>query len=219
MKNHLTLESARNLTDEQLVAALRDGLSMSEDGIRHAAVSVAVLEERGRDMSMLPDTFRFAREIAEGELSAHAAWLLARIPFAIRSILPLPTDMQDEIADGKRIKVAVKKAGRMMHEDLTIFEMSQGQMRLAFSEDGIVSAGEQGQFLHQASDEALQKAGLGRKANAAVKPKISVDAESCEIIVGRTHLSVDDLMPALAALGYVVKSAYGSKKLKPVKVK
>lgn len=217
MKNHLTLESARNLTDDHLFAALRDGLSMSEDGIRHAAISVTVLEERGRDMSMLPDTFRFSREIAEGELSAHAAWLLARIPFAIRAILPMPTDMQDQIADGKRIKVAVKKDGRMMHKDLTIFEMSQGQMRLAFSDDGIVSAEEQGQFLHKATEEVLHK--IGMLPPAKVRPKISVDAGAGDIVVGRTHISVDDLMPALAALGYIVKPAYGSKKIKPVKVK
>ncbi|PZX03768.1 hypothetical protein [Celeribacter halophilus] len=209
MTNEFTLENARNLTDQQLVDALKEGLAMSEEGIRHAAISVAVLEERGRDMSMLPDTFRYAREIAEGQLSPHAAWLLARIPHAIRSILPLPLDMQDEIADGMKIKIAVRKDGRTMSDERTIYEMSQLQMRLAFSETGISPFDNQAKWL-------IQNEANGDKHRNT--PKITA-TKSGEIIVGRTHLTVDDLIPALSALGYVVKPIYGRKKIKPAEVK
>jgi hypothetical protein len=210
MTNEFNLENARNLTDEQLVASLKEGLEMSEDGIRHAAISVAVLEERGHDMGMLPDTFRYAHEIAEGKLSAHGTWLLARIPHAVRSILPLPVDVQDEIADGKKIKIAVRKDGRMMPEERSIYELSQMQMRLAFDDNGLASFDSQAKWLIQRES--------GKMADPAKPVKITA-TKNGEIIVGRSRITVDDIIPALAALGYAVKPIYGRKNIKPADVK
>lgn len=212
MTNQFSLESARNLTTEQLIAAMREGFALSEDGVLRACVSIAVLEEREVELPMLPEVYRYAREIAEGRLSPHAGLILGRLPFAIRAVLPLPLSLQDEIADGRKVRVAVKIEGRVSSRELTIYEMSQLQMRLAFSDEGIEPWERQGEFLHKASAELLGEA-------VPSSPKIRVDPETGHIIVGRTRLSVDDLLPALAALGYVVKPAYQKKKFAPARVR
>ena len=101
-----------------------------------------------------------------------------------------------------------------MHRDATIFEMTQLQIRLAFGEDGVVSAEEQGAFLHKATPAALGET----PAPVEKKPVISVDSNTREIVINRMHVTVEDLIPALAALGYLVKPAYGKIAIKPAKV-
>lgn len=213
MINHLTLEAARAMANEDLVAAMREGFMMAEKGILTACVSICVLEERGVDLPMLPDVYRHAREIAEGKLSAHAGLILGRFPFAIKAVMPLPITLQDEIADGKKIKVATKADGRIRCLDLTIFEMSQMQMRLAFSDEGITPWEQQGEWLLKTGHQEAPVSAAAKKAS------IAVDAKRGDIVVGRTHVSVDDLIPALAALGFAVKPLYAGKNIQPALVK
>lgn len=214
MENNLTLETARGMETAQLLGALHDALKMAAENTYRACVAVTVLEEREVPLPMLPQVYRYARDIAEGRLSAYAGLTLGQHKLdLIKAIQKLPIDMQDEIADGKRIKVAVKVDGRVQSRELTIFEMTQLQMRLAFSEGGITPWEEQGEWLHKAAPEKLAEKPIERK------PTISVDSKTREIIIGRQHLTVDDLIPALSALGYVTKPAYGAKGIQPVKVK
>jgi len=116
-------------------------------------------------------------------------------------------------AERKRIAALARDRinGRVQSREATIFEMSQMQMRLAFSEDGITPWEQQGEWLHKANyrEPAAEKA----------KVRIAVDSEKGDIVVNRTHVTVDELIPALAALGFAVKPLYGSKAIKPALVK
>jgi len=209
MTNELTLEQAREMADAALIEALQAGLEMSEDGIRRACIAVAVLEERGAALPMLPEVFRYAQSIATGQLSAHAGLILGRFPYAVQAVLKLPRELQDRIADGEKVKIAVMVKGRVQSAEATIFEMSQMQMRLAFEDGRITPWEQQGEYLHK-----------NPQAHAApkVQVQVRVDRETREIVVNRTHVTVDALIPALAALGFTVKPAYGTKGFTPVKV-
>lgn len=204
------LETARNMTNDQLADALKGGLEMSAEGALKACIAITVLEEREVPLPMLPEGFRYARDIAEGRLSAHAAMILGSKADLIKAVMPLPLKEQDAIADGKKIKVAVKLDGRVMNKDMSIFQMSQMQLRLVFSDEGITPASEQGEWLH--------KTGYKEPVPKATKCKLAVDSKTSEILIGRNRVTVDDLIPQLAALGYSVKPIYGTKGIKPAKV-
>ena len=213
--DEFTIPAARALSTPALLDAMRSGFQMAEEGIRRACIAIVVLEERGVALPMLPDVYRYALDIAEGRLSPRAVLVLGKFRGAIKAVMRLPIALQDEIAEGKKVKVAVKVDGRIQSRELTIFQMMELQMRLAFGEDGITPWEEQGSFLLKAAPSIVGESAQDAKHE---KPTIRVAAETREIIVNRTHLTVEDLIPALSALGYVIKPVYGQTGIKPVKV-
>lgn len=207
----MKIEEAKNLTDDQLLVSLKEALGKAAEGLAEACVSALVLQDRGHDLSRLPEVFRYAEDIAYGRLSPSAAWPLARFPWAVKAILPLSLEEQDAIADGKKIKVAVRKDGRIMFDDLSIYSMSYSQISMVFSDEGITPASEQGEWLHKSDHAEVAK-------SSTKKVVVSYVIESQKLKINRGgELSVDDLIPALAALGYSVKPIYGSKGIVPAK--
>lgn len=212
--SNLTIETARDMQTEELVSVLEQSFTMEANAIYQACVVIAVLEERGHPFTgrdRLGPVYRFAPEIADGKLSARAAMDLQDNPAAIRAILGYPHAEQDEIAAGKVFKVAVMVDGRVMFQDKKIWNMTVAQMRMAVIEKR--TADGQGTLLLTGvvKDEPLRSA---RKAS------IEVDSASKDIVVKRAgHVTIDELIPALAALGYQVKPIYGAAGMSPVKVK
>jgi len=215
MTEKFTIEAAEALTNDELIAEFQIGFLDMGANLRKACICLTILERRGAVFPLqknLPTPFRFAPEIAADLLDPEAALLLAGSPDAIRAVMKLPLDQQRAVANEKPIKIAIKKDGRIISAERTIYEMSVMQMRIAFGENGIVPWEQQGEFLH--------KSGAPNEGapTVRVKPKIAVDGTTHEIVVNKIHVTVDDLIPALAALGYSVKKLYKDE-LAPVKVK
>ena len=214
MKNELTLETAASLSNEELLAALANALSDAVDGVARACVAVAVLRERGHPLptDLLPEVYRYAKEVAEGVLSPRAALTLARFPFMVKAIQHLPHDLQERLAGGEKVKIAVKVNGRIQSAERTILEMSPMQMRLAFADGKITPWEEQGAW--------LLKSGHEEPSATRKQPVPRFDVKS-GLIVARGSYKVEDFMQALGAAGYQIVPIYKGNRLarpKPVVV-
>lgn len=205
MTNDLTLESARNLTDIQLLAAIASALSEAADGLLCACVAVSVAKERGIELPMLPDVFRYALEVADGRLSARAAMTLARYPFVIRAVMNVDHAMQERLADGEKIKIAVRINGHIQSAERSIWEMSQMQMRVAFTDGKITPWEQQGEWLH--------KSGHVDPVKGSKRAKIKTNPIAQELVVTSGRISIDDLRSALLPMGLQIIEVYKGKKI------
>jgi hypothetical protein len=205
MTNELTLDDARAMTDNEILAAIKTGLERQADGLRHACIGVFVAEERGIELPILPQAFAYAAEIAEGTLSPHAAIILARFPFTIRAVMGLPLAMQDEVANGRKVKIAVSDNGRVSSREMTIFEMSQDQMRMAFSDEGITPWEQQGEW--------LIKSGKAKERPKAKMAVFKVNKEGDMVVSRLGVFSECDLIQILASRGYLLKRIPGWKSI------
>lgn len=209
MANDLTLESARNLTDAQLLSALLSGITAAADGTKSACVAVCIAKERGIDLPILPEVFRYALEVADGRISARAALTLARYPFAIRAVMGMDHGLQDRLADGEKVKIAVRVNGRVQSADRTIWEMSQMQMRVAFTDGQITPWEQQGEWLH--------KSGYVEPVEGKKRAKIKVNPIAQELAVTSGLISIDDLRAALLPMGLQITEVYKGKKISVAK--
>lgn len=206
MTNELTLETARTLDTPQLLKILQSGLLMAAEGIKQACISVCILKERGVDLPVLPALFHYAADVAEGRLSPHAGFILGNARIYIEGIMKLPCALQDAVADGQKIKIAVRLDGRIRSKDVTIMQMTPLQMRLAFSADGFTPWEEQGEY--------LLKSGQGKPA---APPKIkppAFDRKTGDIVVGRHRYKPSDFYAAFAAAGLQIKPIYGVRSIR-----
>lgn len=199
MVNEMTLESARNLDNAQLLWMIKNGLSGAADRIRDACIGVAVARERGISLPTLPSVFDYATQIADGRLSARAAMTLARFPFTVTPIIGMPHDLQDRLADGEKIKIAVKVNGRIQSAERSIWEMSGVQIRAAFDDGKIVPWEKQGEWLHKSGYEEPT-------APKSTPPRF--DRKSGKIVVGRQRLDIEDFRQAFLEAGFVLRPAY-----------
>ena len=201
MTNELTIESARNLSDAQLLQSILDGLRSMGDALRSACIAVTVARERDIALPVLPKAFDYAEQIISGRLSPRAAFTLCRYPFTVATVLDMPHDLQERLADGEKVKIAVKINGSVRYAERSIWEMNAKQLRLAFQDGKIVPHEEQGTALHQNPyfDDAASKA-----------VKVKSDRKTGEIIVGRARVKPEDMHQALADLGLMVVPIYKS---------
>ena len=202
MKNEFTLEAARNLNDAQILAALTSALSLAADGIFQACIAVCVARERGIELQKLPAVFKYATDIAEGRLSARAAMTLARFPFTVKAVLAMDHAMQERLADGEKVKVAVKVNGRIQSADRTIWEMTQMQMRVAFADGQIVPWEQQGEWLH--------KSGYSEPVKQAKPPRY--DKKAGQIVIDRKRYAVEDFHQCFAEAGLRLVPIYETKR-------
>lgn len=213
----LTLETVADWDEVRLLETLAEALAHAAEGLRRACVCAVALEAREAELPMLPQVFRFAREIAEGRLSPQAAWVITGLPRkvsagAVRALCALPHAEQERIAGGGPIKIAVRdKDGRIRFEDRQIWTLTQAQLALAFGEDGLTPPEEQGEF--------LVRTGRGAEVTPAPELRVWVDAETGEIVVNRPRFRPEDLRAAYAATGWQIKPIYGSAGVRPVKVR
>lgn len=160
------------------------------------------LDRRGKELPPLDGVFHHFRLVASGSLSFYAAWTLGRYADLIPLLAALPTDLQDRLAAGEEVPYARFADGRVVFDALPVTAMTVAQRKLALSGDGgLVSKEEQGEYLLK-----VRAASSGNNVvpmpPAAPKVKVSVDADRKEIVVNRTHLRIEDVEPALNALGY-----------------
>lgn len=213
MQAEITLDTARNMSLDELKTLWAEGMRMKAEGFRRACIALTILLERGIEIpGTLQTAFRYHEDVANGTLSPHAVLELAAVPVAFTALRGMPHERQDAIANGEKIKIAVRnKDGRIVSAERTIREMSPLEIRLAFSDGKVVDWSMQGEWYTKQPRTVTE-------TDSRKKPDIRVDSKTKEIVIGRSHLTVDDLIPALSALGFVVKPAYGTKGIEPVKV-
>lgn len=194
-------ENGLRMKVEDLRREIAGAIAGAEVGVERACVLILALEERGEPLpDRLPGVFAHFRKIARGELSAGAAWRIQGITGAIEAIAKLKPQDQDLIASGHKVKVATRENGRISSLDLSIDAMSGTQMDLAFSaEKGIRPLEDQQKILFTAPSRS-------HDSTSKVKPSLRASKETGEIIVNRTHVSVDDLADVLATMGYMLKA-------------
>jgi hypothetical protein len=160
------------------------------------------------DLAMLPPVFDHYREIAEGKLSAHAAWVHNGAPTVISALIGLPHDLQDRLADGEKIKIAVRnKEGRIVSDERRLDEMTGAELARAFRNGHVIDWTYQGEALVRAHNEAPE----GGKAKP---PRVTIDPETQMVMVNRTRVPDDLLFAALLQRGLMVKPVYS----KPMRV-
>lgn len=202
MTNELTIESARNWTDDQIRKAIVSGLDGMAESLLAACIAVTVAKERGIDVGKLAKMYDNAELIAGGKLSPKAAQRIGTHKKMIAAMVGLPFDLQERLAEGQKVKIAYrdKHTGAVRYAEQSIFEMDDIRLRLAFTDGGITPLEEQGKavLVHVAFAEPAPK-----------KAKIKPDAKTGELIIGKTRVSQDDLKQALAVLGLRISPIYG----------
>jgi len=198
--NDFTLESARNLDNAQLLQAIADGLQGAADSLHKACVAVAVAQERGITLPKLPQVFDYAKQIAEGALSPRAAMTLCRFPFVVAAVRGFPHELQESLADGMKVKIAVMVNGRVQSAERTIWEMSAIQMRTAFDDGKIVPWDRQGEW--------LIKSGYVEPAQAKPEKAPRFDRVTGQIVDGKKRRNIDDYRQAFAEAGFKIEPIY-----------
>ena len=200
MTNDFTLESARNLDNAQLLQAIADGLQGAADSLHKACVAVAVAQERGISLPKLPQVFDYASQIAEGALSPRAAMTLCRFPFTVAPVLGMPHEMQDRLADGAKLKIAVMVNGRVQSAERSLWEMSAVQLRVAFDDGKIVPWEQQGEWL-------IKSGHVEVKETPARKPP-RYDKATGQIVDGKVRRNLEEYRQAFAEAGFRIEPIY-----------
>lgn len=167
------------------------------DGLRHAAIALTVLREKGLAPTIqLPAALKFAEEIAEGKLSPLAALTMGGMD-RLRALFGLDLEFQDRLAQGEKVKIARLVDGRIVSAEVPVRDMTDTEMRLAFEDGRVTDWQVQGQWLLQNRAKA--------QAKRAAPVKVRADLDERKIVVGKSRIAVADLAPALAALGFELR--------------
>lgn len=103
-ERRLTLkEELESLTTERLKYELSSLLGLTAQNLLRLAMVVAVLEDRGEDLSAIKGGFLdLLRKIACGELLPDLVIFFASQPEKLRKASGLPTEQQQEIVNGRK---------------------------------------------------------------------------------------------------------------------
>lgn len=199
MTNDLTLDAARSLTDAELARVLASALADAAHGFGRACVVVAVMRERGITLPRLPASYLHAEAVAAGTLSARAALAIGKYVFLAKALIGLPHDLQDRLAEGEKIKIAVRVGGRIQSAERSILEMEQMQLRVAFTDGQVTPWEQQGEWLLRSGYEAPNR-----------KPRLPrFNAKTGEI----GGYKIEAYMQAFAAAGYQIVPIYKNNRL------
>lgn len=210
MKNDLTLDAVLKMSEAESLSLLLAANAENADGFRRGCILVAARRQLGFSLPNTQDVYRYADQVADGRLSANAAWVFGARPFMINAIMGLDHEWQDRLAGGEKIKIAVKVDGRIRSAEKGILEMSQMQMRLAFCDGKITPWEEQGEW--------LLKSGY-IEPDTIRKPAVPKYSEKQDrIMIGGKAYMVEDFMQAFGAAGFQIVPIYKSRRLTPPRV-
>lgn len=206
------MQAALALSDDDLLAALDAAMLATEAEMRRFCIFAAVAEARELPTRLLPQVARMARDVAEGRLSIHAAWVLGGRDALLRHLLVLPLADQDRLADGGKVKIAIRNdQGRIVSAEKTIWDMTEAERVRAFGAQGIRDWTVQGELLIKGHNAAPPDAPPPRpqfKVNPATgKPRVTRGGD----------FDWDDLTPMLARFGLKLTPIY-ARPLPPSKV-
>lgn len=182
------------MTTEELRRELAQSLQLNARQLLHLAAVWRVLESRGEDLNDLRSGMgAYLPMIASGRLAANAVVKFAGQPTLLRAMLDLPLDQQQEIVNDKPLPVlGLDTAGDTRVTHLPAYSLTAAQVRQVFGPARIRDEREQ--------EAVLVQTVTRKKAapSAAPRSRMRYDAQSDQLVVGRTRIAVASLFEALA---------------------
>lgn len=183
------------MSTEQLRGELARSLQLNAAQLLHLAAVWRELERRGEDLTDLRSGMgAYLPMIAGGRLAADAVVKFAGQPTLLRAMFDLPLDLQQELVNGKPLPVlGLDTAGNPRVTELPAYSLTAAQVRQVFGPARIRDQREQ--------EAVLVQTVTRKKAARAAAPQARVrfDAQSDQLVIGRTRLPVASVFEALAA--------------------
>ncbi len=193
------------LSVEEVHARLAAAFRQTVDGLKDAAACVRYLLEQGEDLSYVPsDLLSRLRHIAYGQLLAEVVFQFAGAPAMAQTIGRLALPDQKRLADGGKVKVAVRRGDGFTDRMMAPLEMTADQRRQVFAHDRIRSIPEQVALL-EATPTPEPEPAPERRPSARIK----ADPRTDTVQFGRTVVAVKDVFAALGQLAPIVHKAEG----------
>lgn len=193
MSTHISQTVPAKLSTKEILAEIDGFKSLAVAVVERWAALLKELAERrvGHEMFSHP-VMQFWKSIAEQELHPEAAVLLADKDKGkmIRAVMPLPRDMQLEVAKGEPVPIAtLADTGEIKSDDIPIHRMDVKTLKRAFGPDGIRTVHEQAEMIR--AEGRVEKHGM-----------ITVLRDESMLKIGNQKIKPEDLRGPLFALGY-----------------
>lgn len=182
------------MSTEELRGELALSLQLNARQLLHLAGVWRELERRGEDLNDLRSGMgAYLPMIGAGRLAADAVVKFAGQPTLLRALLDLPLDQQQEIVNDRPLAVlGLDAAGNTRVTQLPAYTLTAAQVRQVFGPARIRDEREQEAVL-------VQTVTRKQSARAAVPAaRVRYDAQSDQLVIGRTRVPVASLFEALA---------------------
>lgn len=188
-----------NLSDQQLIDIILEGLQLTVRGVCMAAQAVGILESRGRDLSELKLSFYHAlRKVASKTLEPEAFIRFAGKRTILDRVSGLPISDQRRLAKGEPVKLLVyAEGGERTIRMADPLEMLPKQIAQVFASDHIRNEAEQALILDQRREDAVTR----RRPEVEKVGKARVDRVAKIVRVGNHTFTFDDWRTVARMLG------------------
>src|SRR5690606_32958090 len=180
------------MSTEQLRGELARSLQLNAGQLMHLAAVWRVLESRGEDLSDLRAGMgAYLPMIAAGRLDPNVVVQFAGQSTLLRALADIPLDRQKAIAAGENLRViTLDKNGEPEPVEMPAYALTAAQVRQVFAPGKLRDEKEQ-------AAQLLQTTTRKRKARTAAGPRVRHDAATDQLVIGRTRISVGEVLAAL----------------------
>lgn len=185
------------MSTQDLRAELGRALNVSAQHLLYLAAVWQELQRRGEDLSELRvGLSQWLPQIAAGRVDANTVIRFAGSPTLLRAIAELPVPQQRAFADGEPVQVlTLDPTGQYRVAELPARDLTATQARIVFGAGSVRSVDQQRALL-----DADRLARQRRQPSLATASKVRADTRTGTIVVGRTRVTVGELMAAVAAI-------------------
>lgn len=183
------------LSTEELRRELAAALTLSAQHLRYLALVWRELEARGEDLSELRQGLAaYLPLIAAGTLEAEVVVRYAGHTTLLHALTLLPVERQRALLAGEPIPIIIiDAAGRYERREMPAHALTATQIRLALAPGRIRTGEEQQALLEQARSARATRV-------RRLRPTVVYDARRRELRVGRTRVTPEEILAALAEL-------------------
>lgn len=188
----------RAMSNDQLIAALAETMGQTAEKMARLAAIVAVLEDRGVDLSSLKmGMMDQLRLIAHGQLLPEVAARFLAQPMLLSRIAALPLSDQQELVDKGAIKIAQSADDADDVLERPLGQLTRDEIWQVFGRFGVRRIEDQRRFLRaqQARQDRVRKAG------PAEEPKVRADIQNGGAWINGMFLSRERLRKILIEIG------------------
>jgi hypothetical protein len=196
----LNLETGLDLasipTDALRSLLVRELADFAKHLLRLAAIWVE-LERRGEDMTSLRGGIgKYLPAIAAGTVLADTVVRFSGHSTLLRHVSSLTPEQQRKVLDDGSIDVAERKNGHHDLRRIPVTALTSAQIRLAFAERSIRTEAEQVAILYS-------PAPAWKPRKAFKSGRVTVDRTQETVAIGRSQVSIQEMMEALKDAGII----------------
>lgn len=187
-----------NLSIAELYARLDDFLSDDEIAIREASRVIQAMHTKGEkpDVAKI-GPLKFWKPICDEVLHPRAAIVYNALPKLVEAISKLDKDMQESLANGRKVDVAVINAkGEVSHKTYLIHHVPQKTLDVMIRGGRVIPVKDQ--------EIALLSAYKPKAAPAFSPVFVKANTGSNTVTVGSNEIDAIKLVEALRELGFTV---------------